>query len=155
MQVSSLPISITLKHDKTRPLTLNQNNSRYNQSTIVVFRDTFKASHFRNILLNNGICVTNNTWTLYYDTNDEKKVKFTSELTNVEYVNKNVFNLTPFNFYNNELVDKLITYNISVMFLHNFMFQNNTIEMFGDIWTPPEDVMYYPSDIKSLYNKIK
>lgn len=155
MQVSSHPISITLKHDKTRPLTINQNNSRYNQSTIVVFRDTFKASHFRNVMLNNGICVSNNYWTLYYAINDDKQVKFTTEITNVEYVNKNVFNLTPFNLYNNELVNKLITYKISVMFLNNYILQKNTIEIFGDIWTPPNDVMYYPSDIESMYNKIK
>ena len=150
-----LPLSITLDHDKNRHLTLNQHDSRHssrsNQSTILVFREKEKARRFRSMVMDNGIHISNNIWSVENDVRNANNIIFKTKIKNVEYSSDKVFTLTPLDFRNYDYVTKLITYNISVLFLNEYMLQDDTIEIKGDIWTPPSEVVYYPSDVLNLY----
>lgn len=166
----SFPYALSLYKDSSRLLTMNRRiylneNKSADTSSIIVFRCSDQARDFRDEVMI-GTNLQNNTWTLSCDENEDyfsnNKFKFAVYQTKVYDMFPNMQNLddhimipTPFEeFDNKEMIDKLITYNISVFFMdsYNQNCSNRNISIYGHIWTPPQNIMYYSSDIEQLYN---
>jgi hypothetical protein len=72
--------------------------------------------------------------------------------TRRDQTNKNIVPV-PFAFDDSEYLDKLITYNVSAFLYDGCAYDpgRRTLAVFGNVWTPPEHIMYYPEDVEALF----
>lgn len=171
----SFPYALSLYKDSSRLLTMNKkiylnDDKSTNKSSIILFRCSDQAKDFRDKVMI-GTNLQKNTWNLSCDNNDNnnydddddlsyEKFKFAVYQTKVYKMSPNIQNLddhimipTPFDeFDNKRFIDKLITYNISVFFMDSYNQNKKNLSVHGHIWTPPQNVVHYSSDIEQLYN---
>lgn len=169
MQISTsspFPYALSLYNDSNRMLTLNRRvfvneNKPINKSSIVLFRCSEFAKEFRDAVIENTD-FSYNTWSLSCDEMSSSDKKYKSVVFHTKKQNM----LTDFyedkimipkpieEFDSSEFIDQLVTYNISVFFMDSFDISRygNGVNLYGHLWTPHQDVMYYTSDIEKLYN---
>lgn len=158
---SSFPYALSLYNDSNRMFTLNRRmfmneNKTSNTSSIVLFRCREFANEFRDeVMLTPNFC--NNTWNMSSDENSSENFK--SVIFHTKKQDRNVYDRNHIiipqpieDFDSKEFVDKLITYNISAFFMDTYDVTKFSVNLYGHIWTPPQDVLYYTSDIEKLYN---
>ena len=162
---SAFPYALSLYNDSDRMLTLNRRvfmneNKPTNKSSIVLFRCSEFAKEFRDDVIENTD-FSYNTWSLSCDEmssdNKYKSVVFHTKKQNMltDFYEDNVMIPKPIeDFDSREFIDQLVTYNISAFFMDSYDISRygNSVNLYGHLWTPPQDVMYYTSDIEKLYN---
>lgn len=165
--VNSYPYALGLYNDSNgRMLTLNRSvfmneNKHTNRSSIVLFRCSEFAKEFRDeVVTGSNLCY--NTWSLSCDdvSSSEKKYKRAIFHTKKEdrltdFYEDSIIIPTPIENYDSiDFIDKLLTYNISTFFMDTYeVFQSNgNVNLYGHLWTPPQDVIYYTSDVEKLFD---
>lgn len=174
MQIMSFPYALSLYTNTNRMLTMNKKiylneDKSTNKSSIIVFRCSDQAKDFRDKVMI-GTNLQKNTWTLSCDNNDNNnnnddyfsyekfksavyQTKIYNMFPNIQNLDDHIMIPTPFDdFDNKQFIDKLITYNISVFFMDSYNQNKKILSVYGHLWTPPQDVIHYSSDIEQLYN---
>lgn len=162
---STTPYTLNLGTDINRILTINKRiyfneRNRKNSSSIIVFRNFKDANNFKHDVMRYSDI--QNVYSVSYDIEEcfkhknHRHVVFNTLLkNNTENTQHDTsrFDPIPFDFENETFLDKLITYNISVLFMDSYYQNviNNQLSIFGTLWTPPTDIIYYHSDIECLY----
>ena len=169
MQVSmnAFPYALSLYNDSDRMLTLNRRvfvneNKPTNTSNVVLFRCSEFAKEFRDEVMI-GANSSNNTWSLCCE-----EMRSDNEYTSVIFHSKKRDIFTDFGNDKNDImipkpledydsvdfIEKLITYNISTFFIDSYDISRygHSINLYGHLWSPPQDVLHYASDIEKLYN---
>lgn len=165
LSTSPYPYALSLYNDNARMFTLNRRvfaneNKPTNTSSIVLFRCNELAKQFRDEVII-GSDLSFNAWSLSCD---DMSVDNTYKQAIYHTKKKKVFN--DFNenaiiipkpledFDSKEFIDQLVTYNISAFFMDSYQISiwGDNVNLYGNIWTPPQDVLYYTSDIEKLYN---
>lgn len=131
---------------------------RCSRSSLVVFRNCEEAVHFRDefIACSN---LQHREWDathkpVFTDDNFGMSYKTAIKFNNKKNDTNDILPV-PFEFEDTKYLDKLITYNVSVFLFDGYIYNpaERTISVFGNMWSPPTDIVYFPSDIETLYNK--
>ena len=163
---SRFPYALSLYNDSNRMFTLNRRvfmneNNPINKSSIVLFRCSEFAKEFRDeVMVNTDFSY--NTWTLSCDDKMQSDQKYKSVIFHTkkqnmltDFFEDNIMIPKPIeDFDSREFIDQLVTYNISAFFMDSYDISRygNSVSIYGHLWTPPQDVMHYTSDIEKLYN---
>lgn len=163
--VPTTPYTLNLNTDINRILTINKRvyfneYNRKNSSSIIVFRNYKDAKDFKQDVMRHSDI--QNFYSVSYDIEEcfkhknHRHVVFNAPLRNkTENIQHEPsrYDPVPFDFEDDAFLDKLITYNISVLFMDSYYqnVNNNQLSIFGTLWTPPTDIIYYHSDIECLY----
>lgn len=161
--LQQVPYTLNMDRDPNRALVFNKKpgsttreGERDSRSSVVVFPTLKQATQFRDEFVTCSN-VQHREW------DARPRPMFDDDVFGVSYLAKIQFNRRnhqtnpivpmPFEFENPEYLDKLITYNVSAFLFDGYVYSptERALTVFGNVWTPPKNIMYYPSDVESLY----
>ena len=170
----NMPYTLNMGQTPNRALTFNRklerNNKpesdpqsvtlggRVNTSSVVVFPTLRQALQFRDEFVTCSN-MQHREWSTNPRDEPENNPFAVSYSTGIKFTGRNhhmgEINPIPFEFEKPEYLDKLITYNVSIFMFDAYLYNpvKRKLTVFGNIWTPPEHIMYYPSDIDALYKQ--
>ena len=157
-----MPYTLNLERSPSRALVFNKKpgsireGERNSRSSVVVFPTLKQALQFRDEFV-----TCSNVQHREWDARPQPM--FEEDLYGVSYRAEIQFNRrshhtnpivpVPFEFENAEYLDKLITYNVSAFLFDGYVYSSTdrALTVFGNLWTPPKNIVYYPSDVETLY----
>lgn len=168
--LQQMPYTLNLDRNPSRALTFNRKipsrpnqvtlDGRINRSSVLVFPNLKQAVRFRDEFVTCSN-IQHRVWDamprkVSGDENHPYAVSYKTgiKFTGRKHIMGGVVPI-PFELENSEMLDKLITYNISVFLFDSYLYNpcEHELTVHGNVWIPPEHIMYYPSDIATLFDK--